>query len=68
MGLSVYGTDRLRPGLAIPDAARYVLSIALALLMGAVPGTEDPDQIRRYITTFVLPALLTDPPPPTSVF
>ena len=62
------GPNPLRPGLTLSDAARFVVTVALALLMGAVPGTNDPDQIRRYVHTFILPALLADPPNTVAVF
>lgn len=59
---------RLRPGLAPGDAGRYVLSVALALLMNAIPGTGDPETVRRYVQTFVLPSIVIDPPAPAPVF
>jgi AcrR family transcriptional regulator len=62
------GPNPLRPGLALSDAARYVVTVALSLLMGAVPGAHDPNQIRRYIRTFILPALLAHPPNTAPVF
>jgi AcrR family transcriptional regulator len=62
------GPNPLRPGLALSDAARFVVTVALSLLMGAVPGAHDPNQIRRYVRTFILPALLADPPSAVPVF
>ncbi|POM22858.1 HTH-type transcriptional regulator TtgR [Actinomadura rubteroloni] len=62
-GLANCSPERLRPGLTATEAAGYVLSIALALLMGAVPHADDPEAVRRYVRAFVLPALFTDPPP-----
>jgi len=59
---------QLRPGLQPGDAGRYVLSVALALLMRAIPGSDDMHTVRRYVQTFVLPAIVTDPPDPSGVF
>lgn len=61
-------TTSLRPGLQPGDAGRHVLSVALALLMRAVPESGDAQTIRRYVRTFVLPSLVTDPPAPERVF
>lgn len=58
----------LRAGLEPADAARFVLSVALGLLLGLIPGVDDADQVRRYVRVFVLPALVADPPPPARVF
>ncbi|WP_409426369.1 helix-turn-helix domain-containing protein [Mycobacterium sp. SMC-11] len=58
----------LRAGLHPGDAARFVLSSALGLLLGLIPGVHDADQVRRYVRVFVLPALLADPPPAGPVF
>ncbi|MEB3030990.1 TetR/AcrR family transcriptional regulator [[Mycobacterium] nativiensis] len=60
--------DHLRAGLRPGDAARFVLSTALGLLLGLIPGVHDADQVRRYVRVFVLPALLADPPPAGPVF
>lgn len=57
------GTVGSRPGLVPSDAARYLLFVALGLLLGLIPGADDPDQVKRYVRTFVLPALLNNPPP-----
>lgn len=59
-----YLRARLRPG----DAAGFVLSVALGLLLGLIPGVDDADQVRRYVRVFVLPALVADPPPAGPVF
>lgn len=62
---------QLRAGLHSGDAARFVLSTALGLLLGLIPGVipvPDADQVRRYVRVFVLPALLADPPPAGPVF
>jgi len=62
------GPGYAREGLRPTDAAHFVLSVALGLLLGIVPGTDDPAEVRRYITVFVLPALLADPPAARAVF
>jgi len=66
------GFDRaggyLRAGLRTGDAARFVLSVALGLLLGLIPGIDDDDQVRRYVRVFVLPALAAEPPPAGPVF
>ncbi|OBH20761.1 TetR/AcrR family transcriptional regulator [Mycolicibacter terrae] len=58
----------LRAGLRPGDAAHFVLSVALGLLLRLIPGVDDPDQVRRYVRVFVLPALVAAPPPPGPVF
>lgn len=59
---------QLRAGLLPADAARFVLSAALGLLLGLIPGADDPEQVRRYVRVFVLPALVNDPPAAGPVF
>ncbi|OBI05213.1 TetR family transcriptional regulator [Mycolicibacter heraklionensis] len=66
-GFRQFGVQ-LRPGLHSADAARFVLSAALGLLLGLIPGVQDAEQVRRYVRVFVLPALLADPPPAERVF
>ncbi|HEU0191200.1 MAG TPA: TetR/AcrR family transcriptional regulator, partial [Mycobacterium sp.] len=61
------GAGYLRAGLRPADAARFVLSIALGLLLRLIP-VDDAEQVRRYLRVFVLPALAADPPPVTPVF
>ncbi|AKC37658.1 TetR family transcriptional regulator [Mycolicibacterium phlei] len=58
----------VRQGVRPEDAARYVLSVALSLLLGLIPGTDNPEQVRRYVRVFVLPTLLANPPAPEAVF
>ncbi|MGH3722763.1 MAG: helix-turn-helix domain-containing protein [Mycobacterium sp.] len=60
--------SEVREGVRPEDAARYVLSVALSLLLGLIPGTDNPEQVRRYVRVFVLPALLSNPPEPEAVF
>lgn len=68
--LAFRSADRgyVRAGVRPADAARFVLSVALGLLLRLVPDADDAEQVRRYATVFVLPALLADPPAPTAVF
>ncbi|MBA0047769.1 helix-turn-helix domain-containing protein [Mycobacterium sp. NPDC050853] len=60
--------SEVRQGVRPEDAARYVLSVALSLLLGLIPGTDNPEQVRRYVRVFVLPTLLANPPEPEAVF
>jgi AcrR family transcriptional regulator len=60
--------SEVRTGVRPEDAARYVLSVALSLLLGLIPGTDNPEQVRRYVRVFVLPTLLANPPEPEAVF
>lgn len=57
-----------RPGLAPGDVATFLMTTALTLLLGVVPGSDAPDTARRYVRTFVVPAIFTDPPAPDLVF
>ena len=58
----------VRPGLTPSDVAKFVVSTALSMLLGVIPGTDSPDIARRYLRTFVLPAILVDPPDAEPVF
>ncbi len=58
----------VRPGLTPSDVAKFVVSTALSMLLGVIPGTDSPDIARRYLRTFVLPAILVDPPAAEPVF
>ncbi|MBX7449394.1 TetR/AcrR family transcriptional regulator; helix-turn-helix transcriptional regulator [Mycolicibacterium sp. 3033] len=60
--------DGLRDGLDTTDLAHFLVSTAMMLLMGVLPGSTDPQTTRRYLRTFVLPALLREPPDPVRVF
>ena len=60
--------DGLRDGLHPKDLAQFLVTTALTLLMGVIPGSRDPETTRRYLRTFLLPALLSDPPHPVRVF
>ncbi|OBK35651.1 TetR family transcriptional regulator [Mycobacterium sp. 1245111.1] len=50
------------------DVTQYLITTALSLLLGIIPGTENVDVARRYIEAFILPAIVKDPPKPRPVF
>jgi AcrR family transcriptional regulator len=50
------------------DVTQYLISTALSLLLGIIPGAEDADVARRYIEAFILPPIVRDPPRPRPVF
>jgi AcrR family transcriptional regulator len=58
----------LRPGVHPHDLAQLVITTALGLLLGIVPGVSDPVVARAYLRTFVLPAIIDNPPQPSRVF
>jgi len=60
--------DVFRAGLPPADVATFLMTTALTLLLGVIPGADNPDTARRYLQTFVLPAILASPPDPTPVF
>ena len=60
--------EELRVGLRPGDVGQHILGVALALLMDVIPGSDDPETVRRYIRTFVLPAVLCSPPEAAPVF
>jgi AcrR family transcriptional regulator len=60
--------DKIRPGLQLADIAQFLISTSMALLLNTIPGTQDAPTARRYIQTFVLPAVLVNPPAPQRVF
>ncbi len=62
------GGDQFRRDLRPKDLAQFFISTSISMLFGVIPGTEDPETVRRYIDVFVLPALLKNPPRPRSVF
>jgi hypothetical protein len=59
---------RIRPGMRPGDVGQFIIATSLSLLLGVVPGIDDPETARRYIETFVLPAILAEPPEPRPVF
>lgn len=62
------GDGQVRPGLRPGDVGQFIVSTAVTLLLGVVPGTAHPETARRYLETFVLPAIFVDPPTPRAVF
>lgn len=66
--VTAHTDDVFRPGLRPSDIATFLMTTSLTLLLGVVPGSDDPDTVRRYLRTFVLPAIAVDPPPPGAVF
>jgi AcrR family transcriptional regulator len=60
--------SQFRAGLHPHDLAQFIISTALSLLLEVVPGSGDPAVARRYLETFVLPAIVTLPPPASRVF
>ncbi|MEZ0340461.1 TetR family transcriptional regulator [Mycobacterium sp. pV006] len=60
--------SQLRVGLQPGDVAQFLITTGLTMLLGIIPGSDHPDTARRYLRTFVLPAILADPPPPCPVF
>lgn len=68
MMLAAAGEGQLRPGLHPGDVGQFIVSTAVALMLGVVPGADRPETARRYVETFVLPAIFADPPEPSAVF
>lgn len=60
--------DQFRRDLRPKDLAQFFISTSISMLLGVIPGTEDPDTVRRYIDVFVLPAIVAHPPHPRPVF
>ena len=59
---------QFRSGLHPHDLAQFIIATALSLLLEIIPGITNPAIARRYIETFVLPAIVVHPPPPERVF
>lgn len=59
--------DQLRRDLRPKDLAQFFISTSISMLLGVIPGTEDPETVRRYIDVFVLPAVVAHPTPATRV-
>ena len=57
-----------RPGLRPGDVGQFLVTTSLSMLLGVIPGIDDPETARRYVQTFVLPAILAEPPAPREVF
>lgn len=66
--LSAAGQGEIRPGLQPGDIGQFIVSTAITLMLGIVPGAEQPDTVRRYLETFVLPAIFAESPTPGAVF
>jgi AcrR family transcriptional regulator len=62
------GGDQFRRDLRPKDLAQFFISTSISMLLGVIPGSEEPETARRYIDVFVLPAILKHPPRPRSVF
>lgn len=58
----------LRPGLRAKDLALFLIATSMSLLLGVVPGSDDPETARRYINVFFLPAVAAQFPPAHPVF
>ena len=61
------GGNQFRRDVRPKDLAQFVISTNITMLLGVIPGIEDPETARRYIDVFVLPALVAHPPPPRAV-
>lgn len=59
---------RLRAGIPPRDIGRFITATAMTMLLGVIPGSDQVDTARRYVETFVLPAILENPPAPRPVF
>jgi AcrR family transcriptional regulator len=66
--LKADGGQRFRRGIRPKDMAQFFISTSISMLLGVIPGTEDPETARRYIDVFMLPAVVADPPAPRAVF
>lgn len=52
----------LRPGLDVDDAAEWILRTILSLLSVKGPVVRSEAATRRFLMTFLIPALVVDPP------
>jgi AcrR family transcriptional regulator len=66
--LSSKGGNQFRRDLRPKDLAQFFISTSISMLLGVIPGTEDPQTVRRYIDVFVLPAIVARPPKARAVF
>lgn len=62
------GDHQIRPGMRPGEVGQFIITTAITMLLGVIPGIDRPDTARRYVQTFVLPAILVDPPAPQPVF
>ena len=60
--------QHFRSGIHPQDLTQFLVATALSLLLGIIPGSENPDVARHYIEVFALPAIIKDPPHPRAVF
>jgi AcrR family transcriptional regulator len=51
---------QLRPELRTGEVGQFIITTALAMLLGITPNTDEPESARRYLEMFVLPAILVD--------
>ncbi|MGJ6126833.1 helix-turn-helix domain-containing protein [Mycolicibacterium sp. Y3] len=58
----------LRPGLRAKDLGLFLIATSMSLLLGVIPGSEDPATTRRYLDVFFLPAVAAQFPPASPVF
>jgi AcrR family transcriptional regulator len=66
--LDADGVGQFRRGLRPKDLAQFFISTSISMLLGLIPGTDDPEIARKYIDVFVLPAIVARPPKPRAVF
>lgn len=57
-------SGQLRPRLDLDEAAEWILRAVMSLLTVRGPRVRPPAEQRRFLLTFVVPALAADPPPP----
>ncbi|MFV8053857.1 TetR/AcrR family transcriptional regulator [Mycobacterium sp. 48b] len=67
-GIIADDATRFRPGVHPNDLAQFIIATSLSFLVNAVPVRKDPAVARDYIETFILPAIVKEPPPPRRVF
>ncbi|WP_083443243.1 TetR/AcrR family transcriptional regulator [Mycolicibacterium aurum] len=59
---------QIREGLLARDIGHFIITTALTLLLGIIPGTQDPEIARRYLRNFFIPAIFESAPVPVAVF
>jgi AcrR family transcriptional regulator len=64
--LNADGGTQFRPGINAKELAQFLIGTNISLLLGVIPGIDDAETARRYITVFVLPAIVVNPPRPTT--
>lgn len=58
------GTGELRAGVDLDEASEWILRAVLSLLTAPGPVERTAAEQRRFLATFLVPALATTPPPP----